>query len=964
MKRALSLILSLLMVLSLFTGLSVGAAEIELSDVGANEGTTGDCTWSFDSDTCILTISGSGRMADYEWVEKTSKTTVPWWNQNTNIHTVVIGDGVTYIGKHAFYKHTKLTQLTLGQNVKEIAMNAFAQCDLSSVLIPNSVETIGDMAFDTNANLKALSLGKNVRTIGDYAFDSCNLGTLKIPDKVESIGSYAFRNNVNLKSLTLGNKVNKIEEYAFSHCDLRELVLPDSVETVYRYAFTNNENLTKATLSNNLKHVAAGLFHKCNLKEVVIPDSVDWIDSWAFYQNKNLTKLTLGKSVKKIGISAFVDCDLKELVIPDSVEELFSSAFNDNKNLTKLTLGKSVKKIGNSAFFKCDLKEVVIPDSVEIIDSGAFGDNKNLTKLTLGKNVKEINLRAFSSCDLKEVVIPDRVEEIGRGAFSGNKSLTVLTLGKSVKKINEDAFYECDLRELVLPDSVEEIGINAFRWNLNLRVITFSENLKAIGKSAFKGCQPEKLVFPDSLETIGDYAFTDNGLGSVTLPEGIRSIGKKALGYAESDGEYYRYAGFTIYGYKGTAAETYAADNNFHFVDRNHMEYRLWLGATQVTDDNKNDILNDGGKAKYDPETNTLTLNEPVVSGYVNYDTACPKFFSVISGLTVKGSYHQSEVDCYIGFLLQQDVRFDGDFTFKGSQAGIYADSRGNIKPFINIDGGSLRAEGNCALRSNGIKIGKDVKRVELISTELEDMQGYAFSARSDDITIDPALAITTPKGGYIKKDYYDYCIFESDGTTIADHVVIEPKPLTTVSCTVTEPVAGRSPSYTATVPAGKGYLVEEDFTDGTWKNGVLWQNETDKKDMTESDTFETGKQYTVTVLLDSAANHSFASNVSGTLNGKDAEVINYGDRSIGVYRTFTCKASVLIGDVNNDGVVNGADAGILNRYTSGWKGYDAKIKNMSAADINGDGTVNGADAGILARHTSGWKQYDKYFES
>lgn len=70
------------------------------------------------------------------------------------------------------------------------------------------------------------------------------------------------------------------------------------------------------------------------------------------------------------------------------------------------------------------------------------------------------------------------------------------------------------------------------------------------------------------------------------------------------------------------------------------------------------------------------------------------------------------------------------------------------------------------------------------------------------------------------------------------------------------------------------------------------------------------------------------------------------------------------IGDVNNDGNVNGADAGVLSRFAAGWKGYEDKIKNIAAADINGDGNVNGADAGILARYTSGWKQYDKYFES
>ena len=39
--------------------------------------------------------------------------------------------------------------------------------------------------------------------------------------------------------------------------------------------------------------------------------------------------------------------------------------------------------------------------------------------------------------------------------------------------------------------------------------------------------------------------------------------------------------------------------------------YGLWVGRTEVTDENKNDILNDGGKAKYDPYFGILTLDNP-----------------------------------------------------------------------------------------------------------------------------------------------------------------------------------------------------------------------------------------------------------------------------------------------------------------------------------------------------------------
>ena len=139
---------------------------------------------------------------------------------------------------------------------------------------------------------------------------------------------------------------------------------------------------------------------------------------------------------------------------------------------------------------------------------------------------------------------------------------------------------------------------------------------------------------------------------------------------------------------------------------------------------------------------------------------------------------------------------------------------------------------------------------------------------------------------------------------------------------------------------------------------------------MTKDETFKAGQKYTARVFLTTMnkTDTSFDKSFTATVNGKAA---NAGDTSGGketliwVDYTFTVSGgsgSYLVGDVNADGQVNGADAGLLSRYVAGWKDYDKKIKNMKAADINGDGNVNGADAGILARHTSGWKNYEKYF--
>lgn len=125
--------------------------------------------------------------------------------------------------------------------------------------------------------------------------------------------------------------------------------------------------------------------------------------------------------------------------------------------------------------------------------------------------------------------------------------------------------------------------------------------------------------------------------------------------------------------------------------------------------------------------------------------------------------------------------------------------------------------------------------------------------------------------------------------------------------------------------------------------NGVLWQNVTDNKDMTESDTFENGKQYTATVLLDSAAGYSFASNVSSTMNSDYAKVISYRNSTIGVYRTFTCQTTAILGDVDFDGNIEIRDATWIQRSVAGIE-IPFTIKKLTA-DVDGDGNITVMDA-------------------
>ena len=152
MKKAISILLCLCLALSVFTVVpfAASAAEVTEESVGATSGTTVDCTWALD-DNDTLTISGYGAMGDYssQKLNGTWITTAPW---GANIKTVIIEDGVTYIGSYAFYGCTGLTSVTIPDSVTSIGSNSFYGCTgLTSITIPDSLANIEGDAFNNTA---------------------------------------------------------------------------------------------------------------------------------------------------------------------------------------------------------------------------------------------------------------------------------------------------------------------------------------------------------------------------------------------------------------------------------------------------------------------------------------------------------------------------------------------------------------------------------------------------------------------------------------------------------------------------------------------------------------------------------------------------------------------------------------------------------------------------------------------
>ena len=128
---------------------------------------------------------------------------------NDSVTSVVIPNGVTSIGVHAFSYCQFLTSVTIPNSVTSIGIAAFGSTGLRSVTIPHSVTSIGISAFEGCASLASITFAptSSVTSIGVRAFAWCGTGTgltgVTIPNSVTSIGNEAFQGCTTLSSVYL-----------------------------------------------------------------------------------------------------------------------------------------------------------------------------------------------------------------------------------------------------------------------------------------------------------------------------------------------------------------------------------------------------------------------------------------------------------------------------------------------------------------------------------------------------------------------------------------------------------------------------------------------------------------------------------------------------------------------------------------------------------------------------------------
>jgi len=567
-----------------FTFLLIALMSITALRANIINGSCGESlSWSYDTETHALVITGSGDMWDYDSDE------CPWNTVAESITSVTLPTGLTHIGDNAFGWCRNVTTIELPSTLTSIGRYAFRNTSITSVLIPNSVTKIGSGAFCESPELKLVVLPNKLQVLEYYVFGACYwLKSINIPASVLEIDSYAlsecndvffessspatitsntFKSDVVLhvpcdavndykkapywQFLTiLGNLDYNFNLYANEGGTAKITNSVCSANTVVIEAFPNagwkftgwsdgGKDNPRALLLTGDKSVTAQFEYAPNYYQVNL-SGVDYVEGYSdgpSFSGKIIEGTTLYvRAISSCGtFTGWSDGEkdtYRSITITQdtTISAIYTGIETYNISISAGAHGHlSYEKTGTITSCESYFSTQAIPDEGYHFVEWSDGNEGRYRYF-------EIN------SDISVYAIFAKGEEGGKMGdnlywmYEADKNkMTIYGTGEKWEDYGLDKYFDShdDLKRIVIEEGMLSIPKNMFNFLLYLEEVNIPSTIEEIGTSAFEDCRSlAQVTFAvnSDLTSIGNWAFYNcHELSSIALPEGVTQIGKAAF---------------------------------------------------------------------------------------------------------------------------------------------------------------------------------------------------------------------------------------------------------------------------------------------------------------------------------------------------------------------------------------------------------------------------------------------------
>ena len=226
--------------------------------------------------------------------------------------SLVLPDGLTFIGERAFQGCSALDEVVLNENLEVIQGYAFEGCSslAQEITLPANFQSLGERAFANCSSLygtvkfnRDFYMFMGTEGFGSSAgasFENCSgieIVDMSAPDFLDEIPYCTFSGCTSLRTVLLPPILERIDNNAFTGCtSLDGIEFPSTLKVINSSAFQDCTSLSSIDLSEckDLGTIESFAFSGCSgLQTAYLPKNLIWIRERAFKDCRNLANLTV-----------------------------------------------------------------------------------------------------------------------------------------------------------------------------------------------------------------------------------------------------------------------------------------------------------------------------------------------------------------------------------------------------------------------------------------------------------------------------------------------------------------------------------------------------------------------------------------------------------------------------------------------------------------------------------------------